>query len=372
MPISGPSITRMGGGRRKKRSGLATGVDLVSKLSDLMTNYMYQRGKLQELKTKDPENVERLDRRMESYKAQIQQYIKMIDEGGDNADIEAQLELSRQAGSTPPNIELGTEPGQLVKMQGVRSREEVTRAKTAAAQALEFGKEYPQAPSQVGMDISVGKDVGTAKAFAQDWERFKSTQKDLEEQHKVSFQTIGKMDELVQTKRHMRKIGEDIGLGDPMGLVVVTSAAQAFDYIGLPEGVYPIVEATLYLATAPKSNTATSYFKAFQLIEDEGIGDVPQHLQDSNRDAVALGHGSGYKYPHESPDHFLPQQYLPRPLLGTYFYTPSNQGYEADVAGRLEHWRAAQRQALGITKTEEIPELTQETILEIKRKHKTT
>lgn len=166
--------------------------------------------------------------------------------------------------------------------------------------------------------------------------------------------------------------GEDIGLGDPMGLLVASAAAQAFDYIGLPEGVYPIVEATLYLATAPKSNTAGSYFKAFQLIENEGTGDVPQHLQDTNRDAVALGHGKGYQYPHESPDHFLPQQYLPRPLLGTYFYTPSSQGYEAEVGARLERWRTAQRKALGITKTEEIPDLTQETILEIKRKHKPT
>ena len=166
--------------------------------------------------------------------------------------------------------------------------------------------------------------------------------------------------------------GEDIGLGDPLGLVVANAAAQAFDYIGLPEGVYPIVEATLYLATAPKSNTATAYFKAFQLIEDEGIGDVPKHLQDSNRDAVALGHGSGYQYPHESPDHFLPQQYLPRSLLGTYFYNPSSQGYESEVASRLERWRTAQRKALGITKTEEIPDLTQKTILEIKRKHKPT
>ncbi len=166
--------------------------------------------------------------------------------------------------------------------------------------------------------------------------------------------------------------GEDIGLGDPLGLVVASAAAQAFDYIGLPEGVYPIVEATLYLATAPKSNTTTSYFKAYQLIEDQGTGDVPQHLQDSNRDAVALGHGKGYQYPHESPEHFLPQQYLPRPLLGTYFYSPSSQGYEATVADRLERWRIAQRDALGITKTEEIPELTQENILEIKRKHKPT
>jgi putative ATPase len=166
--------------------------------------------------------------------------------------------------------------------------------------------------------------------------------------------------------------GEDIGLGDPIGLVVANAAAQAFDYIGMPEGVYPIVEATLYLSTAPKSNTATSYFKAFQLIEEQGTGNVPQHLQDSNRDAVALGHGKGYQYPHESPDHFLPQQYLPRSLLGTYFYTPTSQGYEAEVADRLERWREAQRKVLGITRTEKIPELTQETILEIKHKHKPT
>jgi putative ATPase len=166
--------------------------------------------------------------------------------------------------------------------------------------------------------------------------------------------------------------GEDIGLADPIGLVIASSAAQAFDYIGMPEGVYPIVQATLYLATAPKSNTATSYFKAFQLIEQEGVGEVPQHLQDSNRDAVALGHGAGYQYPHESPEHFLPQQYLPRQLLGTYFYKPSRQGYEAEVANRLERWREAQRKALGISKTEEIPELTQETVLELKRKHKPT
>lgn len=164
--------------------------------------------------------------------------------------------------------------------------------------------------------------------------------------------------------------GEDIGLGDPYGLVVASAAAQAFDYVGLPEGIYPIVEATLYLATAPKSNSAGAYFKAFQLIEEQGKTNVPQHLQDANRDAKALGHGKGYQYPHESPDHFLPQQYLPRPLLGTYFYQPSKQGYEAQVVERLERWRESQRQALGISQTETLPELSEETIKEIKGKHK--
>ncbi len=164
--------------------------------------------------------------------------------------------------------------------------------------------------------------------------------------------------------------GEDIGLGDPMGLVVANSAAQAFEFIGLPEGIYPIVEATLYLATAPKSNSAGAYFKAFQMIEQEGITGVPQHLQDANRDAKALGHGKGYQYPHEDPQHFLPQQYLPRPLLGTYFYRPSQQGYEAQVVDRLERWRAAQRAALGVERSETLPELSQDTINAIKGKHK--
>ncbi|HUH99007.1 MAG TPA: AAA family ATPase [Anaerolineales bacterium] len=164
--------------------------------------------------------------------------------------------------------------------------------------------------------------------------------------------------------------GEDIGLADPMGIVVASSAAQAFDYIGLPEGVYPMVEATLYLATAPKSNSAGAYFKAMQRIEDEGQISVPRHLMDGNRDAEALGHGKDYVYPHEHEGHFVPQQYLPKRLLGTYFYSPSQEGYEAQVTARLEMWRAAQRQALGITEVEKIPDLTEEKIQEMKRKIK--
>ncbi len=164
--------------------------------------------------------------------------------------------------------------------------------------------------------------------------------------------------------------GEDIGLADPMGIVVASSAAQAFDYIGLPEGVYPIVEATLYLATAPKSNSAGAYFKAMQRIEEEGQISVPRHLMDGNRDAEALGHGKDYIYPHEHEGHFIPQQYLPKRLLGTYFYSPSKEGYEAQVTARLEMWRAAQRKALGITEVENIPDLSEETIQEMKRKIK--
>ena len=164
--------------------------------------------------------------------------------------------------------------------------------------------------------------------------------------------------------------GEDIGLGDPMGIVVAASAAQAYDYIGLPEGVYPIVEATLYLATAPKSNSAGAYFKAMQKLEEEGQVSVPRHLMDDNRDGEAMGHGKGYIYPHDHEGHFVPQQYLPKRLLGTYFYQPGREGYEAQVVSRLEQWREAQRKALGITDIETRPDLSEEEIKEMKRKIK--
>jgi putative ATPase len=163
--------------------------------------------------------------------------------------------------------------------------------------------------------------------------------------------------------------GEDIGLADPNGLLIANAAAQAFDYIGFPEGIFPIVEATLYLSTAPKSNSALSYFKAFELIEKQGVGGVPTHLQDSNRDRKALGHGEDYQYPHAEPDHFIPQQYLPSEVLGIYFYDPTNQGYEKSVGDRLQSWRLAQRLALGIEKDELIPDLDEEKIKDIKSKH---
>jgi putative ATPase len=140
--------------------------------------------------------------------------------------------------------------------------------------------------------------------------------------------------------------GEDIGLADPQGLVVANAAAQAYEYIGLPEGIFPIVEATLYLATAPKSNSAFAYHAALAEIEENGAGPVPIHLMDGSRDAKGFGHGQGYDYPHNHPDHWTPQQYLPKDQIGQVFYQPSDQGYEAKIKDRVERWRAAQAQAL--------------------------
>jgi putative ATPase len=144
--------------------------------------------------------------------------------------------------------------------------------------------------------------------------------------------------------------GEDIGLAAPTGLLVAVSAAYAYEYIGLPEGIFPIVEATLYLATAPKSNSTLGYFKALEVVEKQGVFPIPTHLMDSSRDSRTLGHGQGYQYPHEFPGHFVPQQYLPTELLGTVFYSPSEQGLEGQTAERLARWRKAQAEVLASTR----------------------
>lgn len=140
--------------------------------------------------------------------------------------------------------------------------------------------------------------------------------------------------------------GEDIGLADPQALVVAMAAADAYEYVGLPEGIFPIVEATLYLSTAPKSNSVMAYFEILKRMEEEGMGQVPIHLMDSNRDAKGFGHGKGYLYPHDFDGHFVPQQYLPNHLVGTHFYKPSDQGYEAKIQEYITQLRKQQSEGL--------------------------
>jgi len=151
--------------------------------------------------------------------------------------------------------------------------------------------------------------------------------------------------------------GEDIGMADPFGLVIANSAFQAFLQIGLPEGIYPIVEATLYLSTAPKSNSSNAYFSALQLIENEGAGKVPKHLQDNNRDKVT-GQGEGYLYPHDFKDHFAPQGYLPKIHTGTIFYEPGSIGYEKEIAEKLKLTREQTLKTLGLnaSKNADLPD----------------
>lgn len=132
---------------------------------------------------------------------------------------------------------------------------------------------------------------------------------------------------------------EDTGLADPNAIAVVESCARSFDRVGMPEGRYFLAHATLYLSTAPKSNSSMAFFDALAAVEKEDA-EVPNHLRDSSRDAEGFGHGAGYLYPHAYRDHWVAQQYLPDTLMGRVFYTPSTQGYEGtirtDVLSRRE------------------------------------
>jgi len=131
---------------------------------------------------------------------------------------------------------------------------------------------------------------------------------------------------------------EDVGNADPQALTVATSAAQALEWVGLPEAQYSLAQACVYLSTAPKSNSVGGYFKALADVEEEGVFEVPDHLKDSSRDGEALGHGRDYRYPHQYPGHFVRQQYLPDRLQGRRYYDPSDQGYEKEIRRRLDRW----------------------------------
>ncbi len=139
---------------------------------------------------------------------------------------------------------------------------------------------------------------------------------------------------------------EDIGLADPQALPQVMSAAQAFDRIGLPEGHYPLAQAALYCATAPKSNSVMGFFDALKLVGQERQAEVPNHLRDSSRDKEGFGHGQGYKYPHAYREHWVAQQYLPASLQGKLFYQAGELGYEAGLAEELQRRRELQLAAL--------------------------
>lgn len=140
--------------------------------------------------------------------------------------------------------------------------------------------------------------------------------------------------------------GEDIGMADPNAITVVISCWQTFERIGMPEGQFPLAQATLYLATAPKSNTTNAFFDALKAVEEEQEADVPNHLKDGNRDKEGFGHGKGYLYPHAYREHWVEQQYLPTMLQGKLFYQPSDQGYERSIRDQVARRREAQLAAM--------------------------
>lgn len=126
---------------------------------------------------------------------------------------------------------------------------------------------------------------------------------------------------------------EDVGNADPMALVTATAAAQAVERIGMPEAQIILAEAVTYVASAPKSNAASgAVFAAMDAVKDTVTAPIPTHLQDAHyRAAGKLGHGAGYKYAHDYPNHYVKQQYLPDGLTDRRFYRPTENGYEKEI-----------------------------------------
>ncbi len=152
-------------------------------------------------------------------------------------------------------------------------------------------------------------------------------------------------------RRIMICASEDVGNADPMALVVATNASMAVERIGMPEAQIILSQAVAYVASAPKSNAAcNAIFEAKDEVTRSGNLPIPTHLQDAHyKGAAKLGHGIGYKYAHDYPNHYVEQQYLPYELSGREFYRPTGNGYEQKIR---EHMKRIKQEAKA-SRTEE-------------------
>ena len=133
-------------------------------------------------------------------------------------------------------------------------------------------------------------------------------------------------------RRIMICAAEDVGNADPQALQVAVAAAQAVERLGMPEARIPLAQAVTYVASAPKSNAAyLAIDEALEAVRSVKTT-VPVHLQDSHyKGAAKMGHGIGYQYAHDYPNHYVKQQYLPSELEGRVFYRPTDNGYEEKI-----------------------------------------
>ena len=134
---------------------------------------------------------------------------------------------------------------------------------------------------------------------------------------------------------------EDVGMADPTALQVAVAAAHAVEHVGLPEAQLNLAQAVIHMATAPKSNSATVAIGAARAaIRDGAPGEVPAHLRDGHyQGAATIGHGAGYRYPHDAPGGWVAQQYLPDGLVDEQFYRPTDRGQEQVIWERMQELR---------------------------------
>ena len=137
---------------------------------------------------------------------------------------------------------------------------------------------------------------------------------------------------------------EDVGEADPLSLLVANAAAQAVEYVGLPEAQLNLAQAVVHLATAAKSNRVTTAIgKARQHVRERPSSGVPAHLRDGHyQGAAQLGHGTGYRYPHDDPRGWVPQDHLPPEVAGERYYEPTTHGREREIGDRMARLRQSE------------------------------
>ncbi|MCI0802710.1 MAG: replication-associated recombination protein A, partial [Chloroflexi bacterium] len=147
-------------------------------------------------------------------------------------------------------------------------------------------------------------------------------------------------DPLFIARRLVILASEDIGLAEPQALPVAMAAQQAVHFLGMPEGRIPLAEATVYLATAPKSNSAYAALnQAMRDVREQANEPVPLHLRNAVTGMMKdMGYGKDYKYSHDFKGHFAEQDYLPPSLKGRRYYQPSDEGAEREIGRRLKRW----------------------------------
>ena len=152
-------------------------------------------------------------------------------------------------------------------------------------------------------------------------------------------------DPLFIVRRMVILAAEDVGLADPQALMVAVAAQQAVHFVGMPEGFIPMAEAAVYLATAPKSNSAyAAYLKAKEDVEKTHHLPVPLHLRNAPTGLMrASGYGKGYKYAHDYEGNYVEQKHLPEELSGRIYYEPSGQGFELEIEKRIKERRPPPR-----------------------------
>jgi putative ATPase len=156
----------------------------------------------------------------------------------------------------------------------------------------------------------------------------------------------GGEDPLYIARRMVRFASEDIGNADPQALQVTLAAKEAYHFLGSPEGELALAQAAVYLATAPKSDAV---YKAFNIVQEDiqrtQALPVPLHIRNAPTPLMKdLGYGKDYKYPHDYPDHFVDETYLPENLKDRKYYQPTDFGFEKEIKKRLEWWNKKRSQ----------------------------